>query len=66
MWFEYKKSVAPIYQDETYRRMFATASGARRRKNRKAGDGDGEDKSWFARLTERLAGRTEEPREPTH
>ncbi|UCC84241.1 MAG: hypothetical protein JSW46_04745 [Gemmatimonadota bacterium] len=30
MWFEYKKRVAPIYQDETYRRLFATASGRNR------------------------------------
>ncbi len=27
MWFEQKKRIAPIYQDETYRRLFATASG---------------------------------------
>ncbi len=27
MWFEYKKRVAPLYKDETHRRMFATASG---------------------------------------
>lgn len=32
MWFEYKKHVAPIYQDETYRRLFATASGRDRPK----------------------------------
>ncbi|UCC73739.1 MAG: hypothetical protein JSV86_04030 [Gemmatimonadota bacterium] len=32
MWFEYKKRVAPIYQDETYRRLFATASGRDRPK----------------------------------
>ena len=32
MWFEYKKRVAPIYQDETYRRLFATASGRNRPK----------------------------------
>jgi hypothetical protein len=63
MWYEYKKSVAPIYQDETYRRMFATASGARHRKSK--GE-DGDEKSWFARLADRLAGRTEEPQEPTH
>ncbi len=27
MWFKLKKDVAPIYQDETQRRIFATASG---------------------------------------
>jgi hypothetical protein len=32
MWFEYKKRIAPIYQDETYRRLFATASGRNRPK----------------------------------
>ena len=32
MWFEYKKRIAPIYQDETYRRLFATASGRDRPK----------------------------------
>jgi hypothetical protein len=32
MWVEYKKRVAPIYQDETYRRLFATASGRGRPK----------------------------------
>jgi hypothetical protein len=32
MWFNYKKRIAPIYQDETYRRLFATASGRDRPK----------------------------------
>jgi hypothetical protein len=27
MWFDFKKDVAPLYKDETNRRMFATASG---------------------------------------
>ena len=27
MWFDFKKDVAPLYKDETQRRMFATASG---------------------------------------
>jgi hypothetical protein len=27
MWFAFKKDVAPLYKDETDRRMFATASG---------------------------------------
>jgi hypothetical protein len=27
MWFAFKKDVAPLYKDETGRRMFATASG---------------------------------------
>ena len=27
MWFAFKKDVAPLYKDETQRRMFATASG---------------------------------------
>ncbi len=32
MWFEFKKRAAPLYQDETYRRLFATASGRQRPK----------------------------------
>ncbi len=52
MWFDYKKSVAPIYQDETYRRMFATASGRRHDKNRKKGEDTGTDekkrREWLA------------------
>lgn len=27
MWFQFKARVAPLYKDETHRRMFATASG---------------------------------------
>ena len=27
MWFQFKTRVAPLYKDETHRRMFATASG---------------------------------------
>ncbi len=27
MWFRLKKDVAPLYKDETQRRLFATASG---------------------------------------
>jgi hypothetical protein len=27
MWFNLKKDVAPLYKDETHRRIFATASG---------------------------------------
>jgi hypothetical protein len=26
-WFDFKKRAAPLYHDETHRRMFATASG---------------------------------------
>jgi hypothetical protein len=32
MWFEFKSRVAPLYKDETHRRMFATASGRDRPK----------------------------------
>ncbi len=27
MWFKLKKDAAPLYKDETHRRIFATASG---------------------------------------
>jgi hypothetical protein len=60
MWFEYKKSVAPIYKDETYRRMFATASG------RPKGKGDKDEKGWRARLAARWTRKKEEPEETTH
>lgn len=60
MWFDYKKDVAPLYKDETYRRMFATASGRRRPKNvdklktlKTAGEED--DRTWRARLAARWA-----------
>ncbi|UCF20011.1 MAG: hypothetical protein JSU87_00955 [Gemmatimonadota bacterium] len=58
MWFEYKKSVAPIYRDETYRRMFATASG----RPRKKGDPDEQKglRAWFSsRLGRRKGDATE-------
>jgi hypothetical protein len=51
MWFEYKKSVAPVYQDETYRRLFATASGRRKQVGREK-EGEAEDdkpQGWRAR-----------------
>lgn len=58
MWYDYKKHVAPIYQDETYRRMFATASGRRPRRKKQDEDRDEETRGsfasrWMRRLTRR-------------
>jgi hypothetical protein len=61
MWFEYKKHVAPIYQDETYRRLFATASGRNRPKGleklRKMKHKDRNEvtgwRRWFGRRSKR-------------
>ncbi|NIR44396.1 MAG: hypothetical protein GWN99_00545 [Gemmatimonadetes bacterium] len=59
MWFGYKKSVAPLYKDETNRRAFATASGRDRPKGvdklkkMELADDSEESKSWLARLFSR-------------
>ena len=54
MWFDYKKQVAPLYKDETNRRLFATASGrrpARRREDEEAaGDGEEQRRMWLAEI----------------
>ncbi len=59
MWFDFKKDVAPLYKDETHRRMFATASGrpkgADKLKKLKDRDPKGEKGrfGWFGRASKR-------------
>ena len=51
MWFGMKKDAAPIYKDETNRRMFATASGrpkgADKLKKLKLKDGKEPKRRWW-------------------
>lgn len=52
-WFDYKKQVAPLYKDETNRRLFATASGrrpVRRGDEEDAGEEEDARRLWLAEL----------------
>jgi len=53
MWFKEKKAMAPLYKDETHRRIFATASGrppgADKLKKLKT-NGSKDERGWFARM----------------
>lgn len=60
MWFDYKKQVAPLYKDETNRRLFATASGRRPQRRRveqsEAPEDERTRRTWLAeRWRERWA-----------
>ena len=67
MWFDLKKGVAPIYKDETQRRIFATASGrpkgAEKLKKLKLADSK-EESGWFARFFGRGKKRAADPPPP--
>jgi len=53
MWFKEKKAMAPLYKDETHRRIFATASGrpkgADKLKKLKSKD-EKNERGWLSRL----------------
>jgi hypothetical protein len=71
MWHDYKKRVAPLYQDETYRRLFATASGRRPQRNRKPENEDQDEPKerfgWLpAGLRRRINRWKGEPSEPVN
>lgn len=71
MWHDYKKRVAPLYQDETYRRLFATASGRRPQRNRRSEDEDQDEQKerfgWLpAGLRRRINRWKGEPSEPVN
>jgi len=53
MWYKEKKAMAPLYKDETHRRIFATASGrpkgADKLKKLKS-KGEKDERGWLARF----------------
>lgn len=70
MWHDYKKRVAPLYQDETYRRLFATASGRRPQRRKPDDEDEGLQKERFSWLPAGLRRRINrwkgEPSEPVN
>lgn len=47
MWFDYEKEVAPLYKDETNRRLFTTTFG--QQENRRKKDEEPEEDIWALR-----------------
>ena len=65
MWFKLKKDAAPLYKDETHRRIFATASGrpkgADKLKKLKPKEREGET-GWLGWLFRRRRRRSAGPK----
>jgi hypothetical protein len=50
MWFKEKKAMAPLYKDETHRRIFATASGRPKGADKLKKLKTKGERGWIARL----------------